>query len=218
VCVSAKDPNLLTDSVDIFASDRHTAMTLNDPKYLPSDAVPHHGLTNKWPFSAQKETYPYWDDTLGKAVDAVYNRTSEVKGTEAYVYRVTIKDAPTDVLTGVKGTYDDLKEIYIDPRTGAILNTTENQQRYLEDGTKILDLQLEFTPWTQQSKVDEANTKWDQIYLVTHTVPIVGYAVGIPVLLVGLLLLFLHRRGSGTAGTKAEVAVPQAPRPTEPVG
>jgi len=218
VCVSAKDPNLLTDSVDIFASDRHTAMMLNDPKYLPAGTPPHSGLNNKWPFNAQKTTYPYWDDTLQKAVDATYTRTTEVKGTEAYVYRVTIKDAATDVLPDVKGTYDDVKEIYIDPRTGAILNTTENQQRYLEDGTKILDLQLEFTPWTQQFKVDESNTKWDQIYLVTHTVPIVGYAVGIPVLLVGFLLLFLHRRGSGTGGTQAEVAVPQAPRPTEPVG
>src|SRR6478735_9709287 len=46
VCVSAKDPNLLTDSVDIFAADRHTAMAVNNPKYLPSDAVPHTGLTN----------------------------------------------------------------------------------------------------------------------------------------------------------------------------
>jgi hypothetical protein len=204
VCVSAKDPNLLTHEVDVFASDRHTAMMLNNEKYVPDETVQHSGLNNKWPFDAQKTTYPYWDGTLGKAVDAVYDRTTEVKGTEAYVYRVEIRNEPAEVLDGVQGVYDDVKEIYIDPRTGGILNTTEDQQRYLEDGQKILDLKLEFTDATQQAKVDEVNTKWDQIYLATHTVPIVGYAVGIPVLLIGLGLLFVTRRDRGRGQTPAE--------------
>ncbi|GAA2153058.1 hypothetical protein GCM10009844_36940 [Nocardioides koreensis] len=210
VCVSDKDPNLLTHEVDVFAADRHTALSLNDEKYVPDQTVEHTGLNNKWPFDAQKTTYPYWDGTLGRSVDAVYERTTEVKGLEAYVYRVDIKDEPAEVLDGVQGVYDDVKEISIDPRTGAILNTTENQQRYLEDGQKILDLQLEFTDDTQQAKVDEANTKWDQINLVLNILPVVGYAVGIPVLLVGLALLFVRRRNSGPG----EVPVEDTERPT----
>ena len=214
VCVSAKDPNLLTHEVDVFAADRHTALMLNDEKYVPDSTVEHSGLNNKWPFDAQKTTYPYWDGTLGQAVDAVYDRTTEVKGLEAYVYRVDIKDEPAEILDGVQGVYDDVKEIYIDPRTGAILNTTENQQRYLDDGQKILDLQLEFTDDTQQAKVDEANTKWDQINLVLNVLPVVGYAVGIPVLLIGLALLFVRRRGTGPG----QVPVEQSERPQTPAG
>lgn len=214
VCVSAKDPNLLTHEVDVFASDRHTAMMINDENYVPDETVQHSGLNNKWPFDSQKTTYPYWDGTLGEAVDAVYDRTTEVKGLEAYVYRVDIKDAPAEILDGVQGVYDDVKEIYIDPRTGAILNTTENQQRYLEDGQKILDLRLEFTDDTQQAKVDESNTKWDQIDIALNVLPVVGYAVGIPVLLVGLALLFVRRRTSGPGEVPAE----ESEQPQTPAG
>ena len=218
VCVSAQNPNLLSDEVDVFASDRHTALMINNEKYVPDETVKHYGLNNKWPFDAQKKAYPYWDSTLGKAVPAVYTRTTEVKGTQAYVYRVDIKNARVDVLTGVKGVYDDVKEVFVDPRTGAILNTTENQQRYLKDGTKILDLRLEFTDDTQQDKVDESNTRWDQINLVLNVLPVVGYAVGIPVMLIGLALLFVRRRDSGSGGPTMEVEQPETPRPTQPVG
>ena len=48
---------------DDFATDRITALAVNDPQYLPADAAPHEGLINKWPFEAEKKTYPYWDGT-----------------------------------------------------------------------------------------------------------------------------------------------------------
>ena len=75
-------------------------------------------------------------------MDAVYDRTEEVKGVETYVYRVEIVDAPIEIAEGVPGTYTDTKEIFVEPVTGAILNQTDDQQRYLEDGTQVLDLQL----------------------------------------------------------------------------
>ena len=217
VCPSDSDPNLIDVTIDRFATDRHTAMAVNDPQYLPKDAVPHTGLVNKFPFGAQKTTYPYWDDVLQAPVDAVYQRTAEVKGLETYVYRAATKNAKVDVIPGtpdskpVKGTYDDVRDVYVDPNTGSIVNQTETQQRYLQDGSKILDLNVEFTSDEQQIKVDEANSKWSQITLVLDTVPLVGYAVGIPVLLVGLALLFVRRRGEGPAE-------PVEQRSDEPVG
>ena len=41
-CVNADDPDqrLITAGVDNFATDRKTAMAVNDPKYLPPDATP----------------------------------------------------------------------------------------------------------------------------------------------------------------------------------
>ena len=210
VCPSAKDKNLIDVSIDTFATDRNTAMSVNDPQYLPKNPVPHTGLVNKFPFDAAKTTYPYWDTVTEKAVDAAYERTAEVKGVTAYVYRVDIKDAKTDVIAGtsdsppIKGTYDDVKEIYVDPRTGSIINQTEDQQRYLTDGTKILDLKAEFTSAEQQTKVDETTTKWDQIHFALDTLPIIGYGAGIPLVVIGLVLLFLRRRDQGPAAPAEE--------------
>jgi len=210
VCPSAKDPNLIDITIDTFATDRHTAMSINDPQYLPTDAVPHIGLVNKFPFDAQKTTYPYWDSLLQAPVDAVYQGTAEIKGLQTYVYRAVTKNAKVDVIAGtsssppVKGTYDDVRQVYVDPRTGSIIDQTENQQRYLTDGTKILDLKAEFTSAEQQVKVDESNNKWDQIHTVLHTLPIIGYAVGIPLLVIGLVLLFLRRRDDGGPAAPVE--------------
>jgi len=201
VCPDGKNPNVIDITVDQFATDRNTAMAVNNPKYLPKDAVPHTGLVNKFPFSAQKTTYPYWDDVLKAPVDAVYQGTSEIKGVQTYVYRAVTKGAKVDVIPGtdgskpIKGTYDDVRQVYVDPRTGSIIDQTEDQQRYLTDGTKILDLKAEFTSAEQQVKVDETNTKWDQIHFALDTLPVVGYAAGIPLLVIGLVLLFIRRRG-----------------------
>lgn len=214
VCVDGKDPRLITATIDTFAADRHSAMPVNDYSGLPADSVPHEGLVNKWPFDSHKKTYPYWESTLGEQVDAVYDRTADVKGMETYVYKVTVSDAKTDVVEGVPGTYDTVKEIYVDPRTGGIVNQTEDQQRYLKDGQKILDLQLAFTDEEQQAKVDEVNDKYKLIDLALNVVPVVGYAVGIPVFLIGLALLFMSRRGRGTGA----VPVDETEQPATPAG
>ena len=85
-CVSADDPEerLISASTDDFATDRVTAMAVNDPKYLPPSAEAKEGLVNKWPFEAEKKDYLYWDGFAGQAVDAVYDGTEEVDGLEVY--------------------------------------------------------------------------------------------------------------------------------------
>ena len=216
VCVDDKDPRLISAEIDVFAADRKTGLAVNDPKYLPADAVPHEGLVNKWPFDAQKKTYPYWDTVLGKSVDAVYDRTAEVRGLKTYVYKVTTKDAPIEIAPGIKGTYDSVKQIYVEPRTGAVINQTEDQQRYLQDGSKVLDLQLEFTDAQQAKFAKKVGDQLDQLDLLLTTVPIVGYAVGIPLLLIGFALVFLRRRDKGDGGPAVDAEQPPADpeRPT----
>lgn len=194
-CVAGDDPRLISASTDVFATDRETALAVNTSKYLPADATKHEGVINKWPFGADKKTYPYWDDVVGKAVDAVYARTSEVKGLRTYVYKVSIKDAPIEIADGVSGTYDDAKEIYIEPKTGAIINQTDDQQRTLADGTKALDLQLAFTDAQVKANVDDAEKNVGSLDLITRTVPLVGLVGGAVLVLAGL---FLAMSGRGT--------------------
>ncbi len=187
-CVDGKDPRLLTASTDVFASDRKTALATTSSK-LPADAVKHEGLINKWPFGAQKKTYPFWDGTISKAVPATYERTQKLDGLSTYVYKVTIDAAPIQVAEGVPGTYDDAKEIYVDPKTGSIINQSEKQQRSLADGTKALDLQVAFTGKQVKSNVDDAKANISKLNLITKLVPIVGIVGGIVAILIGVLLL-----------------------------
>jgi hypothetical protein len=195
-CVSADDPQkrLLSASVSDFATDRVTAMSVNDPDYLPADAAPQEGLVNKWPFEAEKKTYPYWNGTVGSAVDAVYDRTETVGGVETYVYRVESSDVPIEIAAGVPGLYADRTEIYIEPLTGAIVHQVQHQERTLEDGSPVLVLDLSFTDEQVAANGEDTKSKRDLLNLATKTVPLVGYAAGIPLLIAGIALMALGRR------------------------
>ena len=205
-CVSADDPEerLLSASTDNFASDRYTGLAVNDPKYLPAEAEPHEGLVNKWPFESEKKTYPYWDALVGDTVDAEYDRTVEVLGLETYVYTVSISDAPIEIAEGVPGTYDDEKEIWVEPVTGAIVDQSDSQVRYGEDGEEALALELSFTDEEVEESVDVAQTNANLLVLATSTVPLIGFIVGIPMAIVGIALLVLGRRKDNETTTTSE--------------
>lgn len=193
VCVDAEDKNALALGTDVFATDRVSAESV-DAEALPADAVPHEGLVNKWPFDVEKGTYTYWDNLTKSGVDAVYDRTEEIDGLETYVYRVSIDEAPIEIAEDTPGTYTDLKEIYVDPRTGKIIHQTDDQQRYLEDGTEVLDLQLAFTEDQQAENVADAEESISGLDLLTKTVPLIGFIGGSLVLLLGLFLVLTGRR------------------------
>lgn len=196
-CVDGQDERLISATTDVFATDRKTALAVNIGKYLPSDAVDHKGLVNKWPFDAEKKTYPYWDGTAGEAVDAKYVRTVTVGGLETYLYRVEVESAPIEIAKGVNGTYDDVKEIYIDPRTGAIIKQVDDQQRSLESGDKVLDLQLAFTDAQVKSNVADAQDDIGTLNLLLKTIPLVGIIGGLICLIGAVLLMVLGGRGAG---------------------
>lgn len=195
-CVSETDPDdrLLSASTDNYATDRVTALAVNDPKYLPAEAIPHFGLINKWPFEAKKTTYPYWDTVMKAEVEAVYDRTEKVMGLETYVYTVTVDGAPIEIVAGVPGTYDDNKEIFVEPLTGSIVDQRDSQVRYGEDGEPALSLSLAFTEEQVKDNVEEADSSASSLNLVTKIVPLVGLIVGIPLAIVGTFLLLMGRR------------------------
>jgi Porin PorA len=192
-CADAEDENALALSTDVFATDRVSAEAVEFDA-LPEDAIPHEGLINKWPFDAEKKTYPYWDSVSKSGVEAVYDRTEEIDGLDTYVYRVTIDEAPIEIAEDTPGTYTDLKEVYVDPTTGKIIHQTDDQQRYLDDGTQVLDLQLAFTDDQQAENVADAEDSISGLDLITKTVPLVGFIGGGLLLLLGLFLVLTGRR------------------------
>lgn len=202
-CVSSDDPGdrLLSASTDNFASDRVTGIAVNDPKYLPAEAEPHEGLINKFPFETEKTTYPYWDSVLDATVEATYDRTEEIDGLETYVFTVSVSGEEVTLTDDVQGTYDDDKEIWVEPLTGAIVDQVDRQVRLEEDGDTFLALDLAFTDEEVAESVDDARANVDKLNLVTETVPLIGFLVGIPLALIGVALLVLgHRRSEESAG------------------
>jgi hypothetical protein len=202
-CVSADDPQdrLLSASTDTFATDRRTAEAVNDPDILPASAEAKDGLVNKWPFDAEQKTYQYWDGTAGEAVDAVFDREEELDGLTTYVYKVSISDVPIELSEGVAGIYNDEKEIFIDPTTGSIIHQVDHQERIDDEGNPFLIVDLEFTPEQVSSNAEDAKTNTSRLNLVRDTVPIIGYAAGIPLLLIGIGLLVYSRRRSSSETT-----------------
>ena len=187
-CVDGSE-DMIIASVDVFATDRVTGEAVNEGIDLPADATPHEGLVNKWPFGAEQTTYPYWDGTLGRAVDAVYDRTEDVGGLETYVYRVSIDQEPAEVVPGTQGLYSAVKEIFVEPATGSIVSQTEDQQRWLADGTPALDLQMAFTDEQVETSVADTESNVTLLNLVKVVLPIVGFVGGGLLLVLGFVMM-----------------------------
>jgi hypothetical protein len=203
-CVDADDPEerLISATTDVFATDRTSALSLSDEEdddYLPSDAVTHEGLVNKWPFDAERKDYPYWDGMLGEAVTAEYIGTEELKGLEVYAYQVTVEEAPANVAGDIEGLYSAEKTLYIDPRTGSIIKQVQRDVRTLENGDPVLDLQVEFTDEQVQANVDAAEEDISSLRLVGVIGPIVGVVLGLVLLGLGIVLVLRDRRSQGGA-------------------
>ncbi len=197
-CVSADDPQerLISASTDTFATDRRDGLAVDDPKYLPPSAEAKEGLVNKWPFDAEKKTYQYWDGVAGEAVDATYDRTETVDGLETYVYSIVVSGAPIEVSEGVPGTYSTDREIWVDPTTGAIVNQFESQERLDGDGNTFLALDYGFTDAQVAGNAETSRSNAGSLDLVTGTVPLIGWILGIPALLIGIALQLMRPRSA----------------------
>ena len=201
-CVDGDDPRLVSADTDVFATDRVSAEAVPDFEGLPADATPHEGLVNKWPFDAEKKNYDYWDGTTGQAWPAVYTRTDNLLGIDVYVYVVTITDAPIEIAEGVDGTYDNVVEIWVEPKTGAIQQQTQDQQRYLADGTQVLDLLVGFTEEQQVQFKEDAEANMLVLSIITFWLPVVGFVGGGLCVVAGGLLLLSSRRTNGSSSTQ----------------
>jgi len=197
-CVSADDPQerLISAGTDNFATDRRDGMAVDDPKYLPPSAEAKEGLVNKWPFEAEKKTYPYWDGYAGETIDATYDRVETVDGLDTYVYKTVVNDVPIEVSDGVQGTYSTDREIWIDPTTGAIVNQFEHQERLDGDGNPFLILDYGFTDEQVAANAKDSKSNASSLNLIKGTVPLIGWIVGIPALLIGIALQLMRRRSA----------------------
>jgi len=97
-----KDTGLLLAIVDTVTLNRKTAMAVSDdthpggavqkPRTINDDnpptniALPHDGLSYRFPFHTEKQTYPYFDPIAQKAYDANYQGQEDVNGLTTYKF------------------------------------------------------------------------------------------------------------------------------------
>ncbi|MGD9961205.1 DUF3068 domain-containing protein [Nocardioides sp.] len=206
-CLDENDDRLITNTVDTFATDRHTAMATDKSQYLAKDAVPHEGLVNKWPFNTEKKTYPYWNGILGTTVDAEYVGTKDYDGLETYEFSTEVAETPAEVLDGVQGIYSTNETIWVDPRTGSIIDQEGGQVLKLETGDLILDINVAYTDDTVATNVEDAKANRKTLTILLDVLPPVGVILGLLMLVAGgLMIRRSHRSGDHAADDTVSLA------------
>jgi hypothetical protein len=188
-CVSAQDPDkrLISASTDTFATNRRTAEATNDFDALPADAEQKEGLVNKFPFDAEQRTYPFWDGSANKVVEATFEGQETLDGLVTNKYRTVVKGAAAEIAAGVKGTYDDDKVMWVEPASGSIMKQTEH--RILkQDGKAVVDLNMKFTDEQVAANVKDGKANSSKLKLLTSTVPMLAGLLGLVSLAMGLFL------------------------------
>lgn len=199
------DPNVISISTEVFATDRHTGEAVDGEGYLPEGSEQFEGLVNKFPFGTEKKDYAFWDGLVGKTVPATYEGTEEIDGLETYKFSMVIDEESAVVTGDIEGFYSLEKTMWVEPKTGSIVKQEQHDVRTTEDGDTLLDLRVAFTEDQVDNNVGEGKDNAGLLTLLTSTVPLIGFIVGPILLLVGGALLVLARRegDSSSSGRRA---------------
>ena len=236
--ISTTDPNqpgkyALSDRV---ALNRKTGEPVDDPKYGANiNGAPvagREGLTYRFPFDTQKHSYQFFNTFLKKDFEAKYVDEVKVGGLSTYEFVITTPTTPAVIAQTsppIKGTYQDTTTVFVEPRTGTIVNAQEHEVLKASDGSTALDVRLDGgnQPLTtnvvelrdgQPTTVSVHTPLWwakdgiDKIDMLTVTGPLVLLGLGVVTGLAAAWLTWPPRRRKNP--TDAE----PTPRTLAPVG
>lgn len=210
-----EDPDVVNISGDRFVTDRETALAISEDGYINLESpdevvVAHDGLVNKFPFDTEQREYPYWDGLTAQSWPAQFIGEEEVAGIDTYHFRVSVEDQPAEVAPATQGTYSNTIDMWVEPRTGAIIDQRQDQQRSIGD-QQVLDLQAEFTDEQVETFADDARDNISQLDLVTRTAPLVGFIGGGVLFLAGLALVLTGRRRDPGTDERRRRSTPREP-------
>ncbi|WP_305092797.1 DUF3068 domain-containing protein [Prescottella sp. R16] len=242
------DTGLLTATVDTVTLDRVSSMPVEPPvgtiQTSPTgqaQEVSHTGLQYKWPFDAEKKSYPYFDLNSRTSQDIDFVEETEINGMKVYHYNQTIEPTdlskvvpePTNKLTlpastwGVPGDdqpitmtrwYTNERDVWVDPVTGVVVKGQEKlYQYYARDKAKpevtVLQVTLPFDENTIEYQLGQAKDGQDKLSLFGRTLPIVAAILGVIALIAGLFLGLRGGRGNKGAATAGGPGNPPADGP-----
>lgn len=224
------ESGLLTASVDRVTLDRVSSMPVENPVGTiqvqgdkPAEEVPHTGLQYKFPFNAEKISYPYFDVNARASKDIDFVEETELNGTTVYKYEQTVGpvdlsgvvNIPTNKVTlpaatwGVEGGdtpvtmtryYENARSVWVDPKTGVIVKGEEQIHQYYsrtagEPEVDVLNAPITFDENTVEYQIQQAKDGQDKLALFGRTIPIIAAILGVIALIAGVLLGL--RGGSG---------------------
>lgn len=202
-CISDKnDARMINESLSKFAVDRrHDNYAIKDQsKYIKGSTTPYAGIVSKFPFSSEKKTYPYWDGTLQRTIPAVYKGERTINGVKTYEYDTSVPATNAEIAAGTQGTYQTATQIWVEPVTGTPIDQRTRQTLATTDGTKVLDIDVRYTPETVKANADKAASNRRLLILLRTVVPFGGGGLGIVLIVVGAVLL-RPRRGAQSVAT-----------------
>ena len=176
----------------------------------------------KFPMFTQAKTYPYFDTSLNKSTDAVYQGTEDVEGLPTYKFLVSVPptqigtiEVPGDLVGSTDPSYvaprfyaNELT-LWVEPNTGAIVKGTSKQLQTLRgpDGTDrvtIIDAVISSDPAEVTDGVNFAKTQAGLLTLLNNTVPLIGLLLGLILLVIGIILVATsNKQKSGAHGAPA---------------
>jgi hypothetical protein len=210
-CVKAPDPRLLSVTTDRVTTDRKSAEAVHVAKYkeqinkkstFNGEPVRHAGMAYKWPIDAKKKTYQFFQPDLNRAFPAVYTGTDTIKGLTVYKYVSATGTQPFKIQGILSGTYDDTRTVWVEPRTGAIIDGTERQVQKLFDGSVALDTTLSFEQSAIDYQSNYAKDKIDKLKVAQLWAPLATGIIAIGAFVVAFLLL--RPRRAGGAGRRRD--------------
>lgn len=198
-CLPSSDPRLLSITTDRVTADRKSADSVHVARWNENvngdTSVRHTGMSYKFPIDSQKKNYQFFQPDVKKAFLAQYKGTDKVRGLTVYRYVCSTGDQPYKIQGIADGTYNDVRTVWVEPRTGAIVNGTEHQVQTLDNGTVALDTVLSFEKSAIDFQSNYAKGKIDDLRQAQIWAPLVAAVVGV-LALVGAFFL-LRRRGEG---------------------
>ena len=163
------------------------------------------GLVLRFPFGTEQKSYEVWDSTLGKEVKAAYRGTTDVEGVSAYRFEIEVADTvvgsqkvnakvvglAADGDVSADRTYGVDRTLYVEPRTGAILNDVQDvRDRLTIDGEPVRTLfagKLAYTDEQVQANADKYGERATTLQRFTVQIPAVVLMLGLLGLLAGLV-------------------------------
>ena len=215
---TAKGAGLIQAYVEGGSFDNRTGLADNCcGDYLRTDAndtrgqpIDHQGLLFTFPFDTQRRNYPFWDVNIRSATLARYDGTEEIDGLLTYRFVQNIadevigqQDLPGSLINlpqqSVKAddVYSNVRTLWVEPTTGAIVKGQERINRILvAQGKQLPSISgtLVYTPGTVASNVSRYGGQARQLKVVSSIGPIVGWILGPVLLLAGIALLVASRR------------------------
>jgi hypothetical protein len=203
--------------IDCCGNYTATTAELGTGEEIRDEETPIVGLYFKLPFNAEKKTYQFWDGAVKDATDLEYKGTESIQGVTVYRYEQVIEatdvgdiDAPASLFgideegdITLDRIYANTRTLWVEPETGVIFRGQEDQNVVAEyNGDQVAtltDVVIGYNDETITDRVDEYESLASQLKLVRVWVPLLGGALGIVLILIGLGLVV---RQSGTGGRR----------------